>query len=219
MKNAMKLVIGIAGLFYVLSSEAGALTVPNSFSAGTPAVAAQVNGNFNAVKAAVDDNDSRINANQSNITSMLSGAPAVKQKVGSVWTTMPTTAGTNIDSITVTPSADGFVVVTASGGVNYNFTSGGGDGFICVALSDVNNDTGACVPNSSTGLAVRSTIPSASPTTGSNGIGVPYNIVKVYPVNAGITSTYYLNGYATGFDSAYLFHQTLTALYVPAALP
>lgn len=36
------------------------LTVPNSFTAGTPARAADVNANFDAVEAAVTDNDMRI---------------------------------------------------------------------------------------------------------------------------------------------------------------
>ncbi len=36
-------------------------TIPNTFSAGTAAVAADVNDNFTALKAAIDDNDSKIN--------------------------------------------------------------------------------------------------------------------------------------------------------------
>ena len=41
---------------------AGEVTIPNTFTAGTPAVASEVNGNFSAVKTAVDDNDGRIAA-------------------------------------------------------------------------------------------------------------------------------------------------------------
>ena len=54
----------------LLSAQAwaGALTVPNTFTAGTAAVAADVNGNFTAVKTAVDDNDARITTNAANIT-------------------------------------------------------------------------------------------------------------------------------------------------------
>jgi len=42
---------------------AGSVIVPNTFTANTPAVAAQVNANFTAVKTAVNDNDARIGGN------------------------------------------------------------------------------------------------------------------------------------------------------------
>lgn len=42
---------------------AGQMSVPNTFTAGTPALAAQVNANFTAAKTAVDDNDARITTN------------------------------------------------------------------------------------------------------------------------------------------------------------
>ena len=49
---------------------AGQVTIPNSFSAGTPASAAQVNGNFGAVTTAVNDNDARIAALEQTIASL-----------------------------------------------------------------------------------------------------------------------------------------------------
>ncbi len=48
----------------VSASEVGALT---TFSSGTTAVAAEVNGNFNTVATAVDDNDTRITAVESQL--------------------------------------------------------------------------------------------------------------------------------------------------------
>ena len=39
---------------------AGPVTTPNTFSSGSPAVAAEVNDNFSAIEAAVNDNDARI---------------------------------------------------------------------------------------------------------------------------------------------------------------
>ena len=41
------------------------VTIPNSFSSGSATNAAEMNANFSAVKAAVDDNDSRISALES----------------------------------------------------------------------------------------------------------------------------------------------------------
>lgn len=38
------------------------VNIPNQFSAGNPAVAADVNANFSAVETAVDDNNARLNA-------------------------------------------------------------------------------------------------------------------------------------------------------------
>jgi hypothetical protein len=42
--------------------------------------------------------------------------------------------------------------------------------------------------------------------------------VKVFPVSAGTTYTFYLNGTAAGFAFASLFQASLTALYVPGIL-
>jgi hypothetical protein len=49
------------------SAWAGNLTVPNDFVAGTKAVAADVNANFNEVETQVNDNDSRITTNAADI--------------------------------------------------------------------------------------------------------------------------------------------------------
>lgn len=152
-----------------------------------------------------------------NAADIANQVPAVKQAIGAIWTIMPTVTNTNINSITVTPPADGYVIVTATGEVIYDFTTGGSNGSICLALNNITNDTGACVPNSSTGKALRTSIPSASPSTTAG--GWPYSIVKVFPVSASTSSTFYLNGYGLYLDSAYLFHPTLTALFVPNALP
>lgn len=52
---------------YSASLSASEVTIPNAFSAGTKAVAAEVNANFTAVKDAVDDNHQAINANAGEI--------------------------------------------------------------------------------------------------------------------------------------------------------
>lgn len=47
-----------------VTAWASSLTLPNTFTAGTTAKASEVNANFAAVKAAVDDNNARITALQ-----------------------------------------------------------------------------------------------------------------------------------------------------------
>jgi len=49
--------------------QASRVSIPNTFTSGTKAVAQDVNSNFTAVKSSVDDNDSRITSNTSSITS------------------------------------------------------------------------------------------------------------------------------------------------------
>jgi hypothetical protein len=55
---------------------AGTLTTPFTFTNGTVADAGEVNANFGAVKAAVDDNDSRITAAQSTADAAAAGHTA-----------------------------------------------------------------------------------------------------------------------------------------------
>ena len=49
---------------------AGNVTIPNTFSSGTPAVAAEVNANFNAVASEINDNDGRITTNSTEIANL-----------------------------------------------------------------------------------------------------------------------------------------------------
>ena len=62
---AMKKLAAYGSTFVILASASGlawasGVTIPNTFTSGTPAKAAEVNANFSAVKTAVDDNDARI---------------------------------------------------------------------------------------------------------------------------------------------------------------
>ncbi len=50
--------------------RADTVTLPHSFTAGTPAQAAQVNANFSAVKTAVDDNHERIEALEAQVAAL-----------------------------------------------------------------------------------------------------------------------------------------------------
>jgi hypothetical protein len=67
MKSKISLLGLTAGLGMALSTAliAGSVTLPNSFTAGTPARASEVNANFSAVATAVNDNHNRITAIES----------------------------------------------------------------------------------------------------------------------------------------------------------
>jgi len=54
----MNLIVG--GLVFVSNASAGPVTIPNTFQSGQPALASEVNGNFAAVKDAVDANSALI---------------------------------------------------------------------------------------------------------------------------------------------------------------
>ncbi|MCP4002166.1 MAG: hypothetical protein GY727_14750 [Gammaproteobacteria bacterium] len=64
--------IAVVMTVFALPLQAEPLTVPNTFTAGTTALAAEVNANFAAIETAVDDNDLRITDNDNRVTSNIS---------------------------------------------------------------------------------------------------------------------------------------------------
>lgn len=66
-KNFSKTLILVTMSLWGSHLIAGSVTVPNTFTGGTTASAAEVNANFDAVKSAVDDNDVRITGNAGDI--------------------------------------------------------------------------------------------------------------------------------------------------------
>jgi len=65
-------------VFVSIGANAANLTIPNIFVPNTPAVAAEVNGNFGAVEVAVDDNNARIAALEATIVSLQARLSAVE---------------------------------------------------------------------------------------------------------------------------------------------
>jgi len=60
------------------------LTIPNTFSAGDTVSASQMNANFTATKNAVDDNASRITANESTVTSLSQSVNSLSTRTNEV---------------------------------------------------------------------------------------------------------------------------------------
>ncbi len=58
-----------------LVSNASVLNIPYDFVANQPAIAAEVNENFDTVKSSVDDNDARLLILETLVTELMGGYP------------------------------------------------------------------------------------------------------------------------------------------------
>lgn len=115
MKRATVLASLISCLLGLQSATAGEVTGLVNFTAGTPARAAEVNGNFNAVKTAVDDNHARIGALQDAIGRLMYGDGSAGDLLvsGDVdWTTADTPTNLSFNNCTIQSGA----TLTVSGG-------------------------------------------------------------------------------------------------------
>lgn len=80
-------VLALASMLMATAVSASEVTIPHSFSANTPAVAAEVNANFGAVDVAVDDN-------AVDIAAMQSALATLQTTVGNLQTTVSTQQAT-----------------------------------------------------------------------------------------------------------------------------
>ena len=96
----------VVALVIPLAVAAGTVTVPNTFTNGTAADADAVNANFDAVKTAVDDNDSRITTAQSTADANSAGislsAPVISGNTSSISTNA---AGISTNTAAISSSA------------------------------------------------------------------------------------------------------------------
>jgi hypothetical protein len=141
----------------------------------------------------------------------------VKQITGPIWILVPSTPSA-LTSISVTPPGKGYIILTATGSFNFTHTTGT-QGYFCLDLNETEDSVAGCAPMVGSDSGIRSSVPAGFPSTGTDDFGLPFSIVKVYGVNDKSVRTFHLNGYAEHFDQATLFHPSLTALFVPAALP
>ena len=149
--------------------------------------------------------------------SLAAAQASAGETMGPIWIEMPESAGV-LQSLQVKAPAKGNIIVTVTGTVDYEYTSGSQASY-CLQLSQTSAYTGGCVPDEGSDSAVRSFIAPDTPTTLANfGASEQYSIVRVWPVTAGTTYTFYLNGYEGGFNTVYLFQPSITALFVPGTL-
>jgi len=173
--NVKQLVIATAGalIIYGNSAMAGTVGSMTPFTSGTAAVAADVNANFDAVKAAVDDNDTRITSNTTDIGTNTTDIGTNTTNIGTNTTDIGTNAtdiGTNATAISALNAriaalegAGGLLTMdsiagtyTAMGqdieitGVASNFTDNNGNAEIVVISDKTNlviNADGTCSIN------------------------------------------------------------------------
>lgn len=88
-KNFLKTLILVTMSLWGSHLIAGSITVPNTFTGGTTASAAEVNANFDAVKSAVDDNDARITENTSDIAANVVNITDNMNAINAISTSMP----------------------------------------------------------------------------------------------------------------------------------
>jgi hypothetical protein len=73
MNKLIQALVTTVALVYAGASVASTLSIPNTFSSGATTSAGDMNANFTAVKAAVDDNDTRITALQASSAPVFQG--------------------------------------------------------------------------------------------------------------------------------------------------
>lgn len=114
-----KFIVLLMSLVAIVCNEsiAGPLTTPNTFVSGTPAVASEVNENFDAVKAAVDDNDSRITTNSSGISTNSSSIATNASNISENGSAISTNAS-SISGNAAQISTNAAAISAISGGMN-----------------------------------------------------------------------------------------------------
>lgn len=212
MKNISKilmltLILVLSGTFCVWAGEVTGL---KTFTAGTAAKASEVNGNFNAVKTAVDDNDTAITNNFSEIQKNASDIDDLGVQPGVAWTeggggdTIATSSAA-IYSLRLNAPADGYAIVTACGSVAWSIASSA-QGMVRLKVSETSGDTGE-------GDGVQFIRFQSGLGTGS--YFFPFSTTRVFSVSKGV-NTFYFNGlHQVVNGSARIDDHTFSAIYVP----
>ncbi len=109
----------VTAIFMVPAAWAGNVTIPNTFTSGTPAVAAEVNSNFGAVETAVDDNDGRITTHSGSSSAHHPDASGLVPRawansVDGSGATLTSNAAVDMNTLTINAPSDGILLINAS---------------------------------------------------------------------------------------------------------
>jgi len=103
MKKTHFITMAAAAMLFSSGASAAPYTIANTFIAGTPAIAGQVNANFTAAKTAIDDNDARVTANAAtaatNATNIAANTASAATNAANI-ATNTASAATNATAIT-----------------------------------------------------------------------------------------------------------------------
>lgn len=137
MKQTILYLFSVLALAMAGTTQAGTVTIPNMFTAGTPAKAADVNANFDAVKTATNDNDSRISKLEADnatlkadnttlkdtVSQMQADIKALQSKLAAVNNSQVMALGPYLTVDTISDSRGPLVKLT---GVNVQIVNGAG---------------------------------------------------------------------------------------------
>lgn len=124
MKILLQKIIGIASIITTSTVFAGELTIPNTFSSGTAAVAAEVNANFTAVETEVDDNATAITTKQNLVTSTCPAGQSIRA-IAANGTVTCETDDVGSGDITAVNSGSGLTGGGSSGSVTLSVPTSG----------------------------------------------------------------------------------------------
>jgi hypothetical protein len=117
MRNTKIFILGMAvmplALLGIAVALASSVATPNTFTAGTPAVAAEVNANFAAHQVAINDNDTRITAAIANMPQVWS-----QQDQNGGGHTEAAAGQTQMNSIAITAPSNGYLIISGKTFIN-----------------------------------------------------------------------------------------------------
>lgn len=220
MKVYIRFITVVLGVifFSTIGASAGDLNIPNTFISGTPAVAAEVNANFAATEAAVDDNNARINDNAADIAGNGSNIAVLAGVINSMAgiahdemapgaSVYPSATSETVLQVTINAPAVGFVVATYSGILRFDHTNTNSD----VARVWINTDEGEFAD----GVSLRYIV--VNPTQPNGFYYFPMSSFLYMPVTAGET-TFYVKTDGSQLDvDGYilLYNNSLTLQFFP----
>ncbi|MDF1574502.1 MAG: hypothetical protein P1P86_04845 [Bacteroidales bacterium] len=141
--------------------------------------------------------------------------PAIRQSFSSIWNTL-TDSYNDIASVTVTAPADGYFYVTGTGTISLEKSSSAAAGFWGMDLHTAPDTGPGVIPMMGSHSATRGYFQSSWIFTAN--MGIPFHLMEVFPVVQGTSYSYYLNGIASGFSAASVFHPSIVVLFVPSSM-